>query len=556
MAFFNSPGVKVAEVDLSTTIPTTGVSDAAFVGSGFTWGPVNTPVTVGSENELVNAFGKPVVGNKDWFTAASFLAYGGSLQIVRVADNGVNASNGNFKAKYPGTGGNGIVVKTSLVSEGTTVPAISSGNITIVANSGTTTYDESLIVDTATDITLADFTALALEVGTSVGNLTAPVAGTVGEVFTVIKTEATVDESTKTYQIEVVSADGISLETFSPLAPGEMVDEFGANLSILEVLKNNNRSDYIEYTGDENTGLTDGDENILANGTNGDTGTNTTAGYTIFEDTDKYDVDLVVAGSNNEAAANLATSREDCVAFVSASGLSSSTTDMTTAITTAKNGISPNSYVFMDSGSKKMYDKYNDTYISGVPLNGDIAGLCVRTDNSREPWYSPAGFNRGQLRNVVSLDYDPNKTQRDELYKANINPVSTFPGQGVVLFGDKTLQSNSSAFDRINVRRLFNIIEKQIKEAAKFSLFEFNDEFTRSQFRSIITPYLRDIKSRRGISDFLVVCDDSNNTAQIIDSNQFIGDIFIKPNRSVNFIQLNFVAVSTGVSFNEVVGAV
>ena len=207
----------------------------------------------------------------------------------------------------------------------------------------------------------------------------------------------------------------------------------------------------------------------------------------------------------------------------------------------------------MDSGYKYVYDKYNDTY-RYIPLNGDTAGLMVRTDTNRDPWYSPAGFNRGNIKNVVKLAYNPNKAERDELYKAGVNPVVSFPGQGTVLFGDKTLLSQPSAFDRINVRRLFIVLEKAIAVAAQSSLFEFNDEFTRQQFRNLVEPFLRDVQGRRGITDFRVVCDDTNNTGEVIDRNEFIGDIYIKPARSINFIQLNFVAVRTGVDFNEIVG--
>ena len=187
-------------------------------------------------------------------------------------------------------------------------------------------------------------------------------------------------------------------------------------------------------------------------------------------------------------------------------------------------------------------------------MNGDIAGLCVRTDNERDPWFSPGGLNRGVIKNVVKLAWNPTKTERDTLYVAGINPVVSFPGEGTVLFGDKTMLSKPSAFDRINVRRLFITLEKAIARAARFSLFEFNDQFTRAQFVAIVEPFLRDVQGRRGITDFRVVCDETNNTGQVIDSNQFIGDIYIKPARSINFIQLNFVAVRTGVSFNEVVG--
>jgi len=207
----------------------------------------------------------------------------------------------------------------------------------------------------------------------------------------------------------------------------------------------------------------------------------------------------------------------------------------------------------MDSGWKLQYDKYRDVYVY-VPCNGDVAGTMVRTDIDRDPWWSPAGYNRGQIKNVIKMAYNPGKADRDQLYKKGINPIVTFPGEGTVLFGDKTMLTKPSAFDRINVRRLFIVLEKAIATASKYTLFEFNDAFTRAQFRSLVEPFLRDVQGRRGITDFRVVCDETNNTPEVIDRNEFIGDIYIKPARSINFIQLNFVAVRTGVDFTEVVG--
>jgi phage tail sheath protein FI len=205
----------------------------------------------------------------------------------------------------------------------------------------------------------------------------------------------------------------------------------------------------------------------------------------------------------------------------------------------------------MDSGYKYQYDKYSDTY-RYIPLNGDVAGTCVRTDATRDPWFSPAGFQRGQIKNVTKLAFNPNKSQQDVLYKAGINPVVTFPGQGTILYGDKTLLARPSAFDRINVRRLFIVLEKAIATASKYQLFEFNDPFTRAQFKNLVEPFLRDVKGRRGITDFKVVCDESNNTGQVIDTNGFVADIYIKPARAINFIQLNFIATRSGISFEEV----
>ena len=207
----------------------------------------------------------------------------------------------------------------------------------------------------------------------------------------------------------------------------------------------------------------------------------------------------------------------------------------------------------MDSTSLYVYDKYNDKY-RYIIASGAVAGLCANSDNVADPWFSPAGFTRGQLFGVTRIAFNPTQAERDTLYKARVNPIVSFPGEGIVLFGDKTAQSKPSAFDRINVRRLFIVLEKAVATASKFQLFEFNDEFTRAQFRNLVEPFLRDIKGRRGITDFLVVCDSTNNDAGIIDSNQFVADIYIKPARSINFITLNFIATRSGVEFSEIVG--
>jgi phage tail sheath protein FI len=225
----------------------------------------------------------------------------------------------------------------------------------------------------------------------------------------------------------------------------------------------------------------------------------------------------------------------------------------TDALIAYRNSLPSTSYGVLDTGYKYQYDRYNDKY-RYVPLNGDIAGLCARTDYTNDPWFSPGGLNRGQVKNVVRLAVNPTKTDRDELYKNGVNPVVTFPGEGTVLFGDKTLLAKPSAFDRINVRRLFIVMEKAIATAAKFQLFEFNDSFTRAQFRSLVEPFLRDVQGRRGITDFRVKCDESNNTGEVIDRNEFVADIFIKPNRSINFITLTFVAARSAINFSEIGG--
>jgi len=283
--------------------------------------------------------------------------------------------------------------------------------------------------------------------------------------------------------------------------------------------------------------------------------------YDKFADADTVDIGLIMAGkctsTHVDNLITIAENRKDAVVF--ASPERADVVDITNTNTQTNNvidffdNIRSSSYVVFDSGYKYCYDRYNDVY-RYVPLNGDVAGLAARTDLTADSWFSPAGFNRGIVRGAVKLAYNPTKSQRDQLYPKRVNPVATFPGQGTVLFGDKTGLSSPSAFDRINVRRLFITLEKAISTASKFQLFEFNDEFTRANFRNIVEPFLREVQGRRGITDFLVVCDETNNTGEVIDRNEFIAEIFVKPARSINFITLSFVATRTGVAFEEVAG--
>lgn len=299
----------------------------------------------------------------------------------------------------------------------------------------------------------------------------------------------------------------------------------------------------------------------LAGGAEGDVGQqDILLGYDKFANADTVDISLLIAGPANATIVNylidnIALVRKDCVVFASPekSDVVNNVGNEVTDSVAFRNTLTSSSYAVLDGNWKYQYDKYADVY-RWLPCNADIAGLCARTDNERDPWFSPGGLNRGILKNVVRLAYNPVKSERDDLYVAGINPIVSFAGEGTVLFGDKTMQAKPSAFDRINVRRLFIVLEKSISRAARYSLFEFNDTFTRAQFVSMVEPFLRDIQGRRGITDFRVVCDESNNTGEVIDSNRFVGDIYIKPARSINFIQLNFVAVRTGVSFDEVVG--
>jgi hypothetical protein len=371
---------------------------------------------------------------------------------------------------------------------------------------------------------------------------------------------------------------GTVLEVFENVSKAsDAKDTTGASNYYKDIV--NNRSKYIWWAqhnsnntnaGSASNGVTYGApaKNQTVSLTNGSNGSAATAGeintaLNKFRSSEDVDISFILIGGNGQTVAthainNIANVRKDCLVCLSptkSSVVNNGTYVGKEAvdIVTYRNTLPSSSYAVMDSGWKYQYDKYNDLY-RWVPLNGDTAGLMVRTDSVRDPWFSPAGFNRGNIKNVVKLAYNPSKADRDDLYKNSINPIVTFPGQGTVLYGDKTMTGEPSAFDRINVRRLFIVLEKAISTAANFTLFELNDDFTRAQFKNLVEPFLRDVKGRRGITDFKVVCDTTNNTSGVIERNEFVGDIYVKPNRSINFIQLNFVAVRTGVEFSEIVG--
>jgi hypothetical protein len=375
------------------------------------------------------------------------------------------------------------------------------------------------------------------------------------------------------------------LETFAFVSQGSDVkNSDGTSNFYKDVISS--QSEWI-YWADHDSSLTDAGETVasqsgamttntavidssLAGGTddNAPTVGEIALGYDLFEDAETIDVNLLFAvpdanGANTIAndLISIATARKDCMAFVSppledsvgSANPSGDVLAFVTGVGDSHNGLTSSSYASCDSGAVYVYDKFNDVY-RYIGASGHIAGLCANADNVADAWFSPAGVNRGQLLGITKLAYNPTKAQRDALYKGRVNPLVSFPGQGTMLFGDKTLLSRPSAFDRINVRRLFIVLEKAISTAAKAQLFEFNDEFTRAQFKNLVEPFLRDVKGRRGITDSLVVCDGTNNTGQVIDSNRFVADIFIKPARSINFITLNFIATRTGVEFSEISG--
>jgi len=369
--------------------------------------------------------------------------------------------------------------------------------------------------------------------------------------------------------------ENAALEIYENLSLVEGTQEVdGTNVYLADVL--NLRSSYINIPDETAVSSTPIGQLPLQDGSDGFdetddstlallTGDNT--GYGLFKSPNEVDVSLILQGKaiggNSNASLTrfivqeICESRKDCVAFCSPPSdtvVGRNRDDMVNLITSYMNALAiDSSYGFMDSGYKYQYDKYNDRYVY-VPMNGDTAGLCVKTDAQRDPWFSPAGYNRGFIKNVIKLPFNPNQAERDALYKIGVNPIISQPGQGVLLFGDRTMTKKYSAFDRINVRRLFIVLEKAVARASKFTLFEFNDEFTRAQFVNLIEPFLRDVQGRRGIYDFKVVCDATNNTPEIVDRNEFVGDIYVKPARSINYVQLNFVAVRSGVEFEEIVG--
>mgnify|MGYP006152208453 CR=1 FL=1 len=538
MGFQVSPGVQVKEIDLTNVIPAVSTSIGAIAGA-FQWGPVGEIITVGSEKELVSRFGKP---NNDTFSyfmpAASFLKYGRSLRVVRADATGASASTAALNA----SSGNGDPATSTNVTV---------GNDDVFDDGNLTTLDET------------------------VGSWIAKFPGAMGNGLTVnvVKSTTTPDNITDLFdtlpdadEIHVAVVDslgnfgqvGVVIETFAFLSTVEgTVGTDGTNNYFVDVI--NATSRYIRsnpFTGFDLAA------SVLSGGTASpalDLG-DLKDGFDLFADTETVDVNLIIQGpaNANRDLANhliaLATTRKDCVAFVSPPiATTKQNPNATTDLITWADGLTSSSYGVIDSTALYVYDKYADVY-RWISASGAVAGLCAKTDDVADPWWSPAGFNRGQLFGVTKLAFNPKHFERDELYKKRINPIVTFPGEGTLLYGDKTAQSKPSAFDRINVRRLFIVLEKAIATAAKYQLFEFNDEFTRAQFRNMVEPFLRDVKGRRGLYDFHVVCDETNNTGQVIDTNQFIADIYIKPARSINFMTLNFIATRTGVEFSEIIG--
>ena len=571
-----SPNILVKEFDLSGVVPAVTSTTGALIGD-FNWGPVDQPILIGNEAELVSNFGSPAIDSaadvSDFLSASMFLKYSGSAYVARVADDSArnavasgaatilvknlddwnaqksSLTNNKIIAKYPGTLGNSLKVSICPYSDNDSA----FNNWTVDGVLFRALFDEA----PATSAYVQNFAG-----DSAVGD----------EVHVVVY-----DEDGK-----ISGTPGTVLETFPFVSLATDAKKAnGATNYVVDIL--NNQSSYVwaanlanEFPGIKGSSVfTGAQRQTVANFSLGggvhkalDVG-DYLNGFDLYDDPDNIQVDFLIAPGLQDSADQttlvnymagiVANKRKDCV--VVASPPKSLIVDVANtgniANTTREwaNTVNSSSYVILDNNYLKVYNKYNDNY-TFIPAAAATAGIMASTDNVAAPWFSPAGQRRGQYFGVTSLAYNPSKSQRDTLYKAAVNPIVNLPGQGILLFGDKTKLGRPSAFDRINVRRLFLVMERAIKGAAQNVMFEFNDEFTRAEFVNIVEPFLREIKGRRGITDFRVVCDETNNTPNIIDNNQFVASIFVKPARSINYVTLNFVAVRTGVDFDEVVGLV
>jgi phage tail sheath protein FI len=577
MATLQSVGVQVTETDLTPVTQPVSASIGAYVGH-FNWGPALELTNVVSETVLGKIFGTP--SKKDdltsgsFLTAESFLKYGNSLKVIRTVDT-ATAKNAKGEVYLYGTSEETLCIPNKTAFDIASSTVLTSpfyarysgalGNSLSLrvfhANNTSTTATESKKFFSALPSTTlwatSDETAATYVSETPITN---------DEVHIAIYDELGLISGTK----------GTVLETWEglSLAPDARASS-GANNYWADVI--NTGSSYV-YVGNANDVATLSNDTYtligngaitFSDGANGDQDlNNVVTALSILEDTDNIDVNLIFAeafqsdtqAEINDALIGIAEQRKDCMVFLSAPlGLYKLPSDSAkrASLQNFRNDLTANSsnsvlsYTVFDSTPVYVYNKYADRY-EWIPAGGHMAGLCAYTDQIADPWFSPAGFNRGQLRGVTKLAYNPKSTDRDDLYNSNINPIVNVPGQGIILYGDKTGQKRPTAFDRINVRRLFITIQRVIASAAKYQLFELNDEFTRNAFVNIVDPYLRDVQGRRGITEYKVVCDETNNTPQVIDTNRFVADIYIKPARSINFISLNFIATRTGVSFTEI----
>tara|TARA_R110002153_G_scaffold223456_1_gene375998 strand:+ start:1726 stop:3636 length:1911 start_codon:yes stop_codon:yes gene_type:complete len=537
-----------------------------------------------------------------------------AITLIKNADDYVNnygsgiSNIGAFAAKYPGALGNSL--KVSMCPSSVAYKSTLSGTFTITSNTTSVIFSANQSATLVAGDMLEIGPVLGSKQDVRVSSIAANgTSATLATTYTGASASANTGLTRKwEYSSSTSRAPGTTQYATNTGSTGDamhiaVIDEdgqwTGIKGTVIEVFENiskasdakdttgssnyykdviNNRSKYVWWAdhdgitnaGSPSNGTTYGTPiiNSTVSLVNGDDGTAATAAEVNlaldkFKNSEDVDVSFImVAGQGQTVATHaintIAEVRKDCLVCLSPPSStvvnnSSYEGKEVVDVVAYRDNLPSSTYAVMDSGWKYQYDKYSDVY-RWIPCNGDTAGLMVRTDSVRDPWFSPAGFNRGNVKNVVKMAWNPRKADRDELYKNSINPIVTFPGQGTVLYGDKTLVAQPGSFDRINVRRLFMVLEKAISIAANSTLFEFNDDFTRAQFKNLVEPFLRDVKGRRGITDFKVVCDTTNNTSDIIDSNEFVGDIYIKPNRATNFIQLNFTAVRTGVEFSEITG--
>ena len=611
MALFTpsqSPAVVVKEIDATGGVPNVQTSTGAYVGN-FRWGPAETPILVSGEAGLVETFGTPREENAahlDFTSCVQFLQYSNSLRVVRMIDSGAKnavaarsaaqdssgtamlptdataqvvkndnhylgqeagliTDNVTFIAKYPGTLGNSLVVEMCFANKNgydnwdyknsfDGKPGTS-----VYASNNDATGDEVHLVVVDSDGAISGTKGQVLEVfpfmslakdGRNPEGVSTYLPTVINETSEYIKMPQFYDQMVLSAESGGVAAgDLTTIGTAKTFYDSSVDSANGLNLLTAGIFKT-------AFTGGKNN------SKILSKAL-------LQTGFETMADKETVEIDYIIApsyssqDSQSDAVNSLVTiaeqTRKDCVVLASPArkdvvGRSDAAT-ITDEIVKTANKMTKSSYLIMDGNFIKAYDKFNDKYHE-IPGAAATAGLLAATDRNFAPWFSPAGNRRGRYFNIAGINYNPDKSQRDQLYRANVNPIANIVGQGILLYGDKTMLGRSSAFDRINVRRLFLVLERAIAEAAKNVLFEFNDEFTRTEFVNVIEPVLRDVKGRRGITDFRVIADETVNTPEVIDRNEFIANIFIKPARSINFVTLNFVAVRTGVDFNEVVGTV
>ena len=558
-----SPGVSIAEIDNTTRAPAVSTSIGGFVGN-FRWGPVEEITTVGSENEVLAKFGTPTSAETiDYHILAQFLSYSNNAEVVRTVTSAANNANsggdastvvknktnydgqtfsfvnqGHWVAKYPGALGNSLKVE---------VFGFKTDTSTTLTNFDSWTYSNRFTGPVGTSSYSNARGSSNDEIHVVVIDEDGLISGTPGTVLEVYPflsqaSDAKTEVGASNYYKTVIN-DNSSYVWFGATDTSNFPQAGNAATGTLDYA-------VTPSNGVVSTALTAGADSAALTASEFDTG------YALFTDSANSDVSILIGpnlptGGETTVANDIigiCESRKDCVCT-----LSPATADDTAAeIKTRADAFTSSTYAVVDSGRLIVYDRFNDGLIN-IPASGSVAGLMAETDRTRGSFFSPAGFRRGQIRNVVKLAFNPTEADRDTLYKAGVNPIVTFPGEGTVLFGDKTHTGRPSAFDRVNVRRLFILMEKSITIAARDILFEFNNEFTRSQFKNIVEPFLRTIQGQQGITNFAVVCDETNNPGDVVDRNEFVADIYVQPARSINFIQLNFIATRTGVSFDTIV---